>query len=192
MLENVAQIQPYFFAVHDDRKLRVVEEVLKKFAELVTPILDRLPKGPIHGDMNEYNILVTTADQEHQLTGILDFGDICYSCQVFDLAVAMTYMMWQCGDLNAGGVVLAGYDSVRPVRSEELEILKVCVAARLSQSLVMSSYTYCMDPCNKYVLTDLKGVWELLLLVWSHDDDMLLGLWESVGHIYNLKREKSA
>jgi hydroxylysine kinase len=88
--------------------------------------------GTIHGDYNEQNIIVSPctsglSQSEYRLAGVLDFGDTSYSCLVFDLAIAMTYLMLQSGNLETGGLVLAGYRTMRTVPSDEINILKVII-----------------------------------------------------------------
>lgn len=83
--------------------------------------------GLIHGDFNEQNILVTRGrkEGEFKVSGVLDFGDSQVSYYVFELAITMTYMMLQTKDLATGGLVIAGYSTVRPIPDVEFKMLKV-------------------------------------------------------------------
>ena len=45
----------------------------------------------IHGDANDYNILVDAAGA--RVTSILDFGDMVHTATVCDLAIALAYVM---------------------------------------------------------------------------------------------------
>lgn len=97
------------------------------------------------------------------MEGILDFGDVQYSCYVFELAVAMTYAMLLTGELRAGGLVLAGYTVSRRLPEHEYRLLKTLVAARLVQSLVLGAHAAQLDPANAYVRsTERAGGWRLL------------------------------
>lgn len=67
---------------------------------------------------------------EHVVSGIIDFGDIQSNYYVFELAIAICYMMIECKTmdiLDAPGHVLAGYNSKRPIPDKEFSILKVTV-----------------------------------------------------------------
>ena len=140
----------------------------------------------IHGDFNEQNILVNKNEDgdDYRITGILDFGDTCQSHYVFELAIAMAYMMLQTQNLATGGLVLAGYSSVRPIPENEKKVLKLCTAARLCQSLVMGQYTHTLDPTNEYILTTQKTGWALLEAIWKQPADELEQLWAEIADNY--------
>lgn len=101
-------------------------EIVQQFEERVLRVRDQLEAGMIHGDFNEQNILVeATADGNWRIKAILDFGDSQYSCYLYELAIAVTYMMLLKRDVLAGGHVIAGYFSVKQMSSFEFELLKV-------------------------------------------------------------------
>ena len=61
------------------------------------------------------------------IAAVLDFGDMQYSCYLFELAICICYMMLLAADadpLGAGGHVIAGYSTVRSLPDVELSILK--------------------------------------------------------------------
>lgn len=112
--------------ISDENKRKIVSDVLEEVSKRVLPVTSQLEKVFIHGDFNEQNILVEEKDNEWFIKGILDFGDSHYGCYLFELAIAMTYMMIQGKSVEAGGYVLAGYNSIRKIRTEEYDLLKVC------------------------------------------------------------------
>lgn len=64
----------------------------------------------------------------YKISGILDFGDINSNCYVFEIAIAICYMMIECKSMNmldAPGHVLAGYNRIRSIPEQEFAILKV-------------------------------------------------------------------
>lgn len=111
----------------DEEKQQLVEDVIGQFKKEVQPQRETFQRGLIHGDFNEHNILVTKSEitKQYYVSGILDFGDSSYSHYLFEVAIAMTYMMLISKNLKAGGLVLAGYESVRPMPKEEKALLKV-------------------------------------------------------------------
>lgn len=127
MLDHVGELEKFVYVLKDEEKQMLVEEVLEQFRKKVQPKLHDFQRGLIHGDFNEFNVLVTQNDitKEHYVSGILDFGDTSISNYVFEVAIAMTYMMLTSGDLRVGGLVLAGYESVRLISQEEKNVLKV-------------------------------------------------------------------
>lgn len=60
------------------------------------------------------------------LIHFLDFGDTSLSHYVFELAIAMAYMMIQSKELSTGGLVIAGYGMIRNIPEHERKVLKVC------------------------------------------------------------------
>ena len=60
------------------------------------------------------------------IAAFLDLGDSKISCYVFELAICISYMCLVSPNLlDAGGHVLAGYQTVRSLSETELHILKV-------------------------------------------------------------------
>ena len=53
-----------------------------------------LPSGVVHCDLNSLNIIgEETGDGGVTLRAIIDFGDVCHSPFMFDLAICLIYMM---------------------------------------------------------------------------------------------------
>merc|ERR1739844_600187 len=81
---------------------------------------------------------------DYDVFGVIDFGDSHENPYIFDLATLIMYMMTQCEVIDpnlAGGHVIAGYKTMRQITIAEMDILKVCAAARYVQSLVLGAYT---------------------------------------------------
>ncbi|XP_053620459.1 hydroxylysine kinase [Plodia interpunctella] len=167
MLTKVPELDQFKSAVKEQDKLELAEEVIEEFKYAVVPRLDELERGVIHGDVNEMNILVAHkpggSESDYRICGIIDFGDIQYSYYVFELAIAMTYVMLITGDPKDAGFVLAGYTVNRRLPDDEYRLLKTLISSRLVQSLVLGAYTREQDPNNTYVSsTEKANGWELL------------------------------
>lgn len=126
-MDNVCQLEEFVYVLKDEEKQMIVEDVLAEFKKTVVPQINTFEIGLIHGDFNEHNILVTKngITKQYYVSGILDFGDTSYSHYVFEVAIAMTYLMLTSSNLKAGGLVLAGYESIRPMPKAEKQVLKV-------------------------------------------------------------------
>lgn len=126
-LERLDKLEQFVYALKDEEKQMLIEDVLAEFKAKVLPNLDQFQKGLIHGDFNENNILVTRSEitKQHYVSGILDFGDTSQSYYLFEVAISMTYMILSSKNLKAGGILLAGYETVRPMPKEEKALLKV-------------------------------------------------------------------
>ncbi|XP_071482273.1 hydroxylysine kinase-like [Diadema antillarum] len=193
-LKNLPRIEEYVHVIQDDTHKELVREVVQAFREKVLSQEDKLPKGLIHGDFNDYNILVKEEKSlsSHQcsdakdkdVVGILDFDDMMYSSTVYDVAIAMMYIMQcsnlECKPLESSGLLLAGFLSKQCLSEEEYGVIYYCVAGRLVQSLVLGLYTFSQQPQNDYLLsTQVKG-WEAVSLLWSHDAHEVNLLWRKI------------
>ncbi len=138
---NLAQAQE---VVHAHAHLvtdTVLRESIRRFSAhhlaTIVPLLPSLRRSVIHGDANDYNVLVDHASQ--RVTGILDFGDMVLSHTVNDLAIAMAYVALGSDDpLGAAAQVAAGYHAELPLRDDEIGALfglmgmRLCVSACLA------------------------------------------------------------
>jgi len=75
-----------------------------------------LRKGAIHGDANDYNVLV----EGDEVVGLIDFGDLVYSYTVGDLAIAIAYVVLGKEDPYAAAApVIEGYEAEFPLNHAE-------------------------------------------------------------------------
>ena len=86
----------------DDENRALVNEIFDTFEREVIPVQDRLDVGYMHGDFNEQNIIV---DSRGDIHGVIDFGDSQKNPLVYDIAIAIMYMMtkvpFQIGIINS-------------------------------------------------------------------------------------------
>ena len=158
--------------------------------------------GVIHGDLNDQNLLVKpstdlnsfptsefitnlkqTKTDIYCVHGVLDFGDSVMGYHVFDIAIAIMYMMIQNDSLDPvdiGGITLAGYLSKFHLPSVDLTALKESVCGRFAQSLVYGAYEYKLDPSNKYFLQTAAKGWPLLRQLWKIPKKELYEQWQTV------------
>lgn len=104
----------------------MILDIVEQFERRVlTDARDKLETGMIHGDFNEQNILVAEINGKWTIKAVLDFGDSQYSCYLYELAIAVTYMMLLRRDVGVGGHVIAGYLGVKAISEMEFQLLKV-------------------------------------------------------------------
>ncbi|KAI4467235.1 hypothetical protein MML48_2g00006765 [Holotrichia oblita] len=180
MLNSVPELKKFLFAVEDSEKRSFLEDIIVEFEKKVLTKVDQLEKGMIHGDINEQNIIVEKIGGEWQFKSILDFGDSQYSCYLFELAIAMTYAILLKKNVDVGGHVIRGYEKVRKLPEEEFNLLKICIEARICQSLTMGVYTSSLDPGNAYVLTTSKPGWKVLREMRSMTNEELFQKWREL------------
>lgn len=175
-LQEIPKLRQFVHAVESKGDQDLIKCVIKEFEDKVISVLDRLEKGIIHGDINEQNVIVEPTG--NFVNAIIDFGDTHKSCLIFELAIVMCYMMIQAGDLQVGRFVLNGYQKGRILPDTEKNILKLCICARLCQSLTMGAYSYKLDPGNEYLLTTQKSGWKMLRELWPVSDEELCHMWK--------------
>jgi 4-aminobutyrate aminotransferase-like enzyme/Ser/Thr protein kinase RdoA (MazF antagonist) len=132
---------------------------LKMIEEEVAPALSSLPRGVIHNDANDYNLLVSDCE----IWGILDFGDMLESALVCEVANACAYVMFDKADpLPAARAVVAGYHEARPLRQDEIRLLFPLIATRLAMSVAISARQFADEPQKEYLRVSEAPAWKLL------------------------------
>ena len=118
---------------------------------------DRLRRSVIHGDANDYNVLV---DPERMaVTGLIDFGDMVYSYTVADLAIAIAYVVLDKDEPRAAAAeVVEGYTSEFGLRDEELEMLWPLVRLRLAMSVCIAAWQLRQQPENEYLRVSQRAI----------------------------------
>ncbi|NXV78080.1 HYKK kinase, partial [Atlantisia rogersi] len=190
-LANVPLLDQYIYALGQNKYREVVEQVIEQFKEKVIPKLSSFRACINHGDLNDHNILVDTssaspAGPQYRLSGILDFSDMSYGYYVFEVAIAIMYMMIESPDpLQVGGHVLAGFESVLPLTREERAALFLLVSGRFSQSLVLAAHTALLYPENKAYLTiTARTGWRHLTAMFEVGQDTVEKTWFETADAY--------
>lgn len=126
MLDSVPNLPNFIHAIRSKEKIKLVDEVLKQFETRVTHSSHKFQKGLIHGDVNEQNILVEKNERgDWKIKAIIDFGDSHIGYYLYELAIAITYMIVLAKNLDVGGYVLAGFLDVMNISETEYSLLKV-------------------------------------------------------------------
>jgi Ser/Thr protein kinase RdoA (MazF antagonist) len=143
----------------EDAALR--ELVLKCRFELNT----ELRRSVIHGDANDYNILV----HADKVTGLIDFGDMVHSWTVGDLAIALAYVMLGKDDPFLWAThVINGYTAEFPLFEEERDVLWKLVRLRMAMSVCLAAYQLRQRPENGYLRISQQAIGEGLPRLFQH------------------------
>uniref|UniRef100_A0A8B9N3H1 Hydroxylysine kinase n=1 Tax=Accipiter nisus TaxID=211598 RepID=A0A8B9N3H1_9AVES len=190
-LANVPLLDQYIYALGQNKYREVVEQVIEQFKGKVIPKLSSFRACLNHGDLNDHNILVdsTSASVEnpqYRVSGILDFSDMSYGYYVFEVAIAIMYMMIESPDpLSVGGHVLAGFESVLPLTEEERGALFLLVSGRFSQSLVIAAHTALLYPENEeYLMITAKTGWKHLMTMFEVGQEAVEKTWFETAAAY--------
>lgn len=154
-LANGNRVIDEFASLIEDDMLR--ELVLRCRVELK----DSLRRSVIHGDANDYNVLVNP--ERMMVTGLLDFGDMVYSYTVGDLAIAIAYVVLDKPDPRAAArEVIEGYTSEFPLLDEELEMLWPLVRLRFAMSVCIAAHQLREQPENRYLRVSQRAIEAIL------------------------------
>lgn len=146
----------------------LINDVLDVYQVKVLPLLNKLPKGIIHNDVNDHNLLVDQINQPNKIIGLIDFGDMLFSHMVNELAICCAYaIMGQVDPLMVIKRITKGYHQHRPLLAVEIEVLIHLVALRLCTTLCNSAQAIMQDPDNQYLLTSVKPALEALEKIQS-------------------------
>jgi len=155
--QEVVQHKRHFISKPENRKL--VDYFSLQYRENVLPELHNLRKSIIHGDANDRNVLV----QNGAVSGMIDFGDMCYSQLINELAIGITYaIMEKEKPVEWALPVISGYNEVLQLQEKEVDLLYWLIAARLCMSVCHSAYGKTSQPKNEYIAISEKSAWKLL------------------------------
>ena len=116
----------------------------------MTPLFPELRRSVIHGDANDYNVLVDPRQQ--RVTGVIDFGDMVHSYTVGNLAVAAAYALLDKSDpLAAACSVVEGYNAEWMLTETELAALFGLIGLRLCLSACLAADQQQQRPDDEYL-----------------------------------------
>ncbi|MHB1863465.1 MAG: aminotransferase class III-fold pyridoxal phosphate-dependent enzyme [Gemmatimonadaceae bacterium] len=144
-----------------------VDAIAREFDRHTAPRLGALRRSVVHGDLNDYNVLVGGADEpearEQHVAGIIDFGDMVYSYTVADLAIVVAYAMLDARDpLVVAARIVAAYHAQAPLTEAELSALFSLAAMRLCASACIAAAQMERRPDNAYLGVSQRRIRQLL------------------------------
>jgi 4-aminobutyrate aminotransferase-like enzyme/Ser/Thr protein kinase RdoA (MazF antagonist) len=170
-LRRAGWIADHLDAIPDAGRRAHVARIADRFAHELSPRLDAARRGVIHGDANDYNLLVAYAPNDGQrLTGLLDFGDMCRTAIVAEPAIAAAYaMLGKAEPFAAAEALVGGYHRAFPLQDDELALLFPLILTRLSVSVVNSALAKRERPDDPYVTISEAPAWRLLEQLHDYD-----------------------
>ena len=148
--ETVAEHAPLI----GDRTLRdLVVRIASYVRHRDDDTLRRVRRSVIHGDANDYNVLVDDIDQlGPRVTGVIDFGDMLHSYRVAEPAVAIAYaVLDQAAPLAVAGAVVRGFHAAHPLTEDEVSVLFGLVQLRLCVSASLAAHQQRQRPDDEYL-----------------------------------------
>jgi 4-aminobutyrate aminotransferase-like enzyme/Ser/Thr protein kinase RdoA (MazF antagonist)/murein DD-endopeptidase MepM/ murein hydrolase activator NlpD len=170
-LRRATWIAPRVNAISDPARRSIVARIVEDFEHRISPALEELSQQAIYGDANDHNLLVDYDPHGAQrLAGILDFGDMCFTPKVCEVAIAVAYaMMGESDPVAAAAAVVAGYHSALPLSDTELTLVFPLALTRLAVSVVNSALSQQERPDDPYITVSEAPAWALLERLHRHD-----------------------
>ena len=162
-LLNADWISPHLGKIAQGHRLSILNEILQDCIQ-IKPDLDSLPAQAIHNDINDYNILVdVNSNLEPTISGLIDFGDMCYAPRICELAIAGAYIVLEhpYPDRMLAQLV-AGYHDAAPLSEHEIAMIWPLIRMRLAVSVVNSALMAQDNPDDPYVTISQAPAWRLL------------------------------
>ncbi|MEP6691859.1 MAG: aminotransferase class III-fold pyridoxal phosphate-dependent enzyme, partial [Gemmatimonadaceae bacterium] len=139
-------------AAGDRDLISAIGTIVARFDERVAPTLSSLRKSAVHGDLNDYNVLVGRGARDARVSGIVDFGDMVHGYTVADLAIAAAYVaLGTANPLADMARVVASYYAAFPLDERELGALFGLIALRLCASACVAARQRRERPDNAYL-----------------------------------------
>ena len=145
--------------IPDAKDRSLIKHYFQQHDENVIPLIPDLRKSIIHGDVNEWNVLVNN----NEINGIIDFGDLCYTPLINELAITIAYSCLYVDDpVKWAGIIVESYNKILPLKEEELVLLYYLIPARLCVSVCNSAHERVINPDNTYTAISEKLAWHFL------------------------------
>ena len=165
-LQNMEGVNAFTFAITDSKLRTNVDAVLADFSTRINPLLQApaLAQEPacrkqvLQNDFNDANVVLT--NDEKQVSGVLDFGDMCHTFLVNEVAIGMAYAMVgvyakqhsnQAGLAAAAVAFYRGFTSILPLQPREKTVVFGLALCRLAMSATLGAYARSKAPENEYL-----------------------------------------
>ncbi len=137
------------------------------------PLRERLQRGDaqlpplqtIHGDVTDYNVLVTVdGPGRARISGLIDFGDSTRTWRIADLANACVAVVCHELDqpLHALLAIVAGYNEMAPLTTVELDMLWPLILGRAAACAALSTRQVRLTPDSEYSVAQYAGDWRAI------------------------------
>ncbi|MBU2971705.1 aminotransferase class III-fold pyridoxal phosphate-dependent enzyme [Pseudoalteromonas sp. C2R02] len=163
-LKNAQQvIESKIHELSCDTQKQQVKRILSTFVHQVSPFTEKLPQAVIHNDINDYNLLLSSHDENSDIQGVIDFGDMVKSYQINELAIACTYALLDTNNpISVIKTIALAYHQQRKLNPTEAWVLFPLICARLATSVCNSAQAIKAEPDNEYLLISAKPAWRAI------------------------------
>ncbi len=160
-IRNIAFLKKHVAYLEDQADQAIVSHIISNYELIINPIEKHLRRQYIHNDGNDHNVLL---NENGYISGIIDFGDMAYTFLASELGVAITYLILEDEyPQEKIKVVVEGYQSVLPLRKEEINSLIHLICIRACITVVTANYRKKLFPDNDYITVTEPQAWKFLM-----------------------------
>ena len=160
-VRNIGFLKTHLQYIENQNDQDIISHFIANYESNIYPIEQYLRRQYIHNDGNDHNVLV---NENGYISGIIDFGDMAYTFLACELAVAITYLILEDEyPQKKIKVVLEGYQSVFPLRKEEINSLIHLICIRACITVVTANYRKKLFPENEYITITEPKAWKFLM-----------------------------
>jgi Ser/Thr protein kinase RdoA (MazF antagonist) len=182
-LLRLPELRDEIVHVEDDALRAIVQSQVDAFCARLPEWRQRLPVAVLHNDANDLNVIVAIDHGAPCVSAVIDFGDMCTSFRLADLAIACTYAMQHESDpVVCARTIVGGYLAACPLLRVELEQLHDFILARLCHSVLMATRAHREDPGNPFIMVSQRGVRALLRHLVDIDRTAIAGAFLETRH----------
>ena len=180
-LDHVMALQPNIADIAATAHRAMVQRLFDRYQARVLPVLPSLRASVLHQDANDNNVIVCPDDPD-QITGLIDFGDMCFGRTVNELAITLAYALLDAPDLYAAArALIEGYVAEFPLLEAEADQLFDLMRMRLVCSVCISSRQSRLHPENDYLLISQAPAFALLSRLEKIDPEFMICLFRRAG-----------
>ena len=153
-------IKGYLSYVSSKNDRDILNYFLHDFEINAQPVLSGLKRSVIHNDANDNNIIL---DDNNNITGIIDLGDMVFSNRCVEIATCMAYVaILEDSTYESLQSLLMGYLSLIDLNKKEIHCILHIMCNRLCISVIMASWRRTLFPNNDYLTISLAPAWDFL------------------------------
>lgn len=111
----------------------------------------------------------------YDVHGVIDYGDVCYSYYIYEIASLIGDLMSskrspESSPLNVAKLILHGYRLEFELQQNELDCLRMTICIRLLQYYVLSAVSLRKNPENKYAGLCRDEYLVICKYLWNMDE----------------------